>query len=92
MTEDAFFSAQFPGSAPRLEALRDRDKEFDQMCADYQEVFLELARGPQAVAGTQPRYLADLAESLADLRNSIERQLLAFDPAPDDAGTSEGKV
>ncbi|WP_170333901.1 hypothetical protein [Ruegeria arenilitoris] len=79
MTEDAFFDAQFPGTAHRLRELRARDKEFDQICADYHEVFSELALAPQTAGSTQTRYLADLAESVSDLRNSIEKRLQAPD-------------
>ncbi|MEW2916206.1 hypothetical protein AB1A64_03960 [Ruegeria sp. ANG10] len=79
MTDEDFFAAQFPGTAHQLQALRARDKEFDQICADYHEVFRELALAPQSASGTQARYLADLAESVSDLRNSIEVQLRAPD-------------
>ncbi len=77
MSEDDFFAAQFPGTAQRLQELRVLDHEFDQICTDYHEVFTELAEGSKPTAISQTRYLADLAESLADLRNSIENRLLA---------------
>ncbi|CUK09206.1 hypothetical protein RUE5091_03149 [Ruegeria denitrificans] len=79
MTDDDFFAAQFPGTAHQLQALRIQDKEFDQICADYHEVFHELALAPQSAGGTHARYLADLAESVSDLRNSIENWLHAPD-------------
>ncbi len=79
MTDDDFFAAQFPGAAHQLQALRARDKEFDQICADYHEVLRELALAPRSAGGTQARYLADLAESVSDLRSSIEKRLHAPD-------------
>ena len=81
MSDDEFFAAQFPNTAQRLKELRACDEEFDQICADYQEMFLELAEGSETGAETQPRYLADLAESLSDLRNSIETRLRPSDQA-----------
>ncbi|WP_170382005.1 hypothetical protein [Ruegeria atlantica] len=79
MTDDEFFDAQFPGTAHRLRALRTQDTEFDQICVDYHEVFSDLALAPQATGQTQTRYLADLAESVSDLRNVIEKRLQASD-------------
>ncbi len=79
MTDDDFFDAQFPGTAHRLRVMRTQDKEFDQICADYHEVFSELALAPQAIGLTQTRYLADLAESVSDLRSVIEKRLQASD-------------
>ncbi len=89
MNDDEFFDAQFPGAAGLLRNLRAQDKEFDRICLDYQEMFAELARSPQRGAPLQPRYLADLAESLSDLRSSIETRLRAAAPG---AGNRNGKV
>lgn len=75
MKEADFLNTQFPGAAHLLHTLRASNKEFDQLCADYHEVFCELAQAPQSVNQTQARYIADLAESVSDLRNSIEKQL-----------------
>jgi len=80
MSDDDFFAAQFPGTAQHLHKLRACDEEFDQICADYQEVFAELSEGSKVTAISQPRYLADLAESLSDLRRSIEARLLVQAP------------
>ncbi|WP_170763668.1 hypothetical protein [Ruegeria lacuscaerulensis] len=81
MSDDDFFAEQFPGTAQRLRELRACDEEFDQICADYQEVFAEMAEGSKTATVSQTRYLADLAESLSDLRNSIEMQLVATAPS-----------
>ncbi|SLN24239.1 hypothetical protein [Ruegeria meonggei] len=77
MTDDRFFAAQFPGAAKQLRALRAGDSEFDQICADYHEVYSELTLARTEAAMSQTRYLADLAESLSDLRTSIEKRLPA---------------
>lgn len=77
MTDDEFFESQFPGAPPLLKELRAGDREFDRICTDYKEVFAELALPPKPQTVPQMRYLADLAESLADLRCSIDARLQA---------------
>lgn len=75
MDDDEFFDAQFPGSAARLRELRAQDEEFDRICQEYLELFSELTRTRSSGSGTQLRYVADLAESLSDLRGSIDAKL-----------------
>ncbi|MEX0306964.1 MAG: hypothetical protein AB3N12_06195 [Ruegeria sp.] len=75
MDEEEFFDAQFPGASPLLRCLRTQDKEFDRICLDYQEMFAELARPPDPEVVLEPRYLADLAETISDLRSCIETKL-----------------
>lgn len=77
MTDDEFFESQFPEAGRLLRDLREKDQEFDRMCRDYKEVFAELAMPPNSESVLQLRYLADLAESISDLRGSIEGQLQA---------------
>ncbi|WP_050602428.1 hypothetical protein [Ruegeria sp. 6PALISEP08] len=77
MIDDDFFDAQFPKAVPLLKKMRAQDKEFDQICTDYLELFAELSKQPQAKEVPQSRYIADLAESLSDLRSTIEKRLAA---------------
>ncbi|WP_209599661.1 hypothetical protein [Ruegeria sp. HKCCSA071] len=77
MTDDEFFESQFPEAGRLLQDLREKDQEFDLMCCDYKEVFAELAMPPKSESVLQMRYLADLAESLSDLRRSIDERLQA---------------
>lgn len=80
MTDDEFFETQFPEAGRLLRDLREKDQEFDRICRDYKEVFTELAAPPKSQSVPQMRYLADLAESLSDLRSSIDRWLQARGP------------
>ncbi len=75
MDEEEFFDAQFPGAAVLLRKMRAQDSEFDRICLDYQEMMTELAQPPLSDTGFRPRYLADLAETVSDLRSSIEAKL-----------------
>lgn len=77
MTDDEFFESQFPEAGRLLQDLRAKDQEFDRICRDYKEVFAELAVPPRSQSVLQMRYLADLAESLSDLRSSIDGRLEA---------------
>ncbi|WP_209834534.1 hypothetical protein [Ruegeria sp. HKCCE3926] len=77
MTDDEFFESQFPKAGRLLRNLREKDQEFDQICRDYKEVFAEMAMPPKSHSVLQMRYLADLAESLSDLRSSIDGHLRA---------------
>lgn len=75
MDEEDFFDAQFPGTSVLLRNMRAQDSEFDRICLDYQEMMTELAQSPLSDTGVRPRYLADLAETVTDLRSSIEAKL-----------------
>lgn len=79
MKDDDVFDVHFPGAAMRLTRLRAADREFDEICRDYLDVFGELARGRGGETGLSPRYLADLAETLSDLRRDIQRRLRSGD-------------
>ncbi len=82
MNEDEFFDAQFPNKAPLLRTLRTQDTEFDRICLDYQEIFVALSHSPPPGATRQLRYLADLAETLSDLRSSIETRISEHQTTP----------
>ena len=75
MDDDEFFDAQFPGSSARLPELRAQDQEFDRICQEFLELFSELTRTRASGSAAQLRYVADLAESLSDLRGSIDAKL-----------------
>ncbi|MTI02190.1 hypothetical protein [Roseibium sp. RKSG952] len=80
MTEDEFFENQFPNAGRLLQHLRAKDQEFDRICRDYKQVFAELAAPAKSRSVPRMRYIADLAESLSDLRSSIEVRLQAQGP------------
>lgn len=75
MKDDDVFEAHFPGALGRLQELRAEDVEFDTICKDYKDLYEELARLPRPEAGRPSRYIADLAESLSDLRGDIQMRL-----------------
>lgn len=75
MKDDEVFDAHFPGALQRLQELRAEDAEFDAICSDYRDLFEELARLPGTEGAPPSRYIADLAESLSDLRGDIQDRL-----------------
>ncbi len=77
MNDDDVLDQHFPGAAQRLSELRLNDQELDGICSDYLDLFDELSQAPRRKGDLTPRYLADLAESLSDLRHEIEVRLNA---------------
>ncbi|NVO58236.1 hypothetical protein HW561_20830 [Rhodobacteraceae bacterium B1Z28] len=92
MTDDEFFDAHFPEAASLLQDLRAKDNEFDQICMDYRELFMEVAQLPQPAVTLHSRYLADLVESLSDLRTSIEMSLRSYGRDAVDQRNDTGEV
>ena len=92
MIDDAFFEAQFPKAVPLLREICAKDAEFDRICSDYYDLFSELAQ-PRLSTGALPsQYIADLAESLSDLRNTIENRLRAQTAAIDEKARHSGET
>lgn len=76
MTDNETIAAQFAAEATHVAALRRTDAGFDELCRDFLLLYHELIRrSGRAAAAKDTRYVADLAESLADLRGEIETRL-----------------
>ena len=86
MVESDFIAEQFPEHADLLQGLRTEDSEFDRICLDYQEIFTEIALLQHSNTPQQSRFLADLAETLADLRCSIETRIVEAQNMPQNCG------
>lgn len=75
MTEDEILFADFPSEFDQLCAEREANKSFQDLCADFAAIKLEILKLSQEQNTNDKRYLADLTESLEDLRHDIKSAL-----------------
>ncbi len=69
LKEDTILTAAFPGQQAPMRVLRHSDSEFDEICSD----FVELTRIAAVSEGS--RDIAEIVESLADLKQEIKSAL-----------------
>ncbi|SMP16198.1 hypothetical protein SAMN06265373_10334 [Shimia sagamensis] len=75
MTEDEILFLDFPSDFEMLCAARKSNKAFREACADFAAIKMEILRVSQQNKPNDERFLADLTESLEDLRQEIRTTL-----------------
>lgn len=76
MTVDEILFLDFPADFERLCVVRKSDKDFHNVCTDYAAIKLEILKLSKQQNTNDTRFLADLTESLEDLRQEISSALL----------------
>lgn len=75
MTVDEILFLDFPADFERLCAVRKSDKDLHDICTDYAAIKLEILKLSKQQNTYDTRFLADLSESLEDLRREISATL-----------------
>ncbi|WP_299426543.1 hypothetical protein [uncultured Shimia sp.] len=76
MTEDEILFLDFPSDFERLCAERRINEAFQEACADFAAIKLEILKAAQHRKVGDDQFLADLNESLEDLRREIQTELV----------------
>lgn len=75
MTEDEILFLDFPSDFERLCVERRINDAFQEACSDFAAIKLEILKAGQDRKAGDNQFLADLNESLEDLRREIQTEL-----------------